>query len=47
MNKEIKIKVKCVDCGNKKEVGKEQTEMPMCDKCGSPMIAESAEVILN
>jgi len=36
----IKIKVKCVCCDFTKEVGEEQREMPMCDKCFSPMIAE-------
>ncbi len=40
---EMKIKIKCVGCGNRREVGEEQTEMPMCKKCFSPMIAESAE----
>lgn len=40
----LKIKVKCVCCGYKKEVGKEQREMPMCDKCFSPMIAQKAEI---
>ena len=38
----IKITVKCVGCGHKKEVGKEQTEMPFCEICGSVMIAEKA-----
>ncbi len=40
MSKLLKIKVKCVCCGYKKEVGEEQREMPMCDKCFSPMIVE-------
>ena len=34
----MKIKVKCVVCGYEKEVGEEQKEMPMCDKCCCPMI---------
>ena len=38
----MKIKVKCVGCGFIKEVGEEQREMPMCEKCGSPMIAQEA-----
>lgn len=40
----IKIKVKCICCGFVKEVGKEQKDMPMCDKCFSPMIAIEAKV---
>ena len=40
----LKIKVKCVGCGYTKEVGEEQREMPMCDKCFSPMIAEEVKV---
>lgn len=39
----IKITVKCVCCDYTKEVGDEQTEMPMCDKCFSPMVATKAE----
>ena len=39
----MKVIAKCVNCGYKKEVeagsiGKD--EMPVCDKCLSPMIAE-------
>ena len=37
--KDMKIKVKCVNCDFKKEVDKEQINMPLCDKCYSPMIA--------
>ncbi len=40
----IKIKVKCVICGYTKEVGEEQKEQPVCDKCYGPMIPEKAEV---
>lgn len=40
----LKIKVKCVQCGDTKEVGQEQKDLPMCDKCTMPMLAESAEV---
>lgn len=43
MNPRIKISVKCVCCGFKKVVGEEQKDMPMCDKCFSPMVAEKAE----
>jgi len=39
----MKIKVKCVCCGYEKEVGEEQTEMPMCDKCFSPMIVKEVQ----
>lgn len=40
----LKIKVKCVCCGFTKQVGEEQKEMPMCDKCFSPMVATKAKV---
>ena len=40
----LKITVKCVQCGYKKEVGEEQRDIPMCDKCFNPMIAEKAEI---
>lgn len=39
----IKIKVKCVGCHQVKEVGEEQKEQPMCDKCFMPMMAMSAK----
>lgn len=42
--RKLKIKVKCVCCDFKKEIGEEQKEMPMCDKCFSPMIAVSAKI---
>jgi hypothetical protein len=40
----LELTVKCVGCGEKKIVGKEQKELPMCDKCFMPMIAEKAEI---
>lgn len=40
MIEEVKLKIKCVVCGFSKEVGKEQTEQPVCEKCLSPMILE-------
>ena len=40
----IKIKVKCIECGKIKEVGEEQKDQPMCDKCFVPMIAIKAEL---
>ena len=40
----IKIKVKCVECGEIKEVGEEQKDQLMCDKCFMPMIAIKAEL---
>ena len=40
----IKITVKCVYCGFTKEVGNEQKDMPMCDKCFSPMTAEKVNI---
>ena len=39
----VKIQVKCVGCGNKKIVGKEQVDIPMCDKCYMPMLVELVE----
>ena len=48
---EVKIKVKCIACGFTKDVGSEEgrkltkeKSMPTCDKCFSPMIAQSAKV---
>jgi len=38
----IKVTVKCVGCGNKKDVGEEQKEQPMCPKCYMPMIVVKA-----
>lgn len=40
----LKIIVKCVGCGVKKEVGQEQREQPMCEKCFMPMLAEKATI---
>jgi len=42
----VKIEVKCVGCGEKKELVNEKIpdEQPMCDKCGMPMIAMKAEL---
>jgi len=39
----ITIQVKCVCCGYRKIVDENQFEMPLCDKCFSPMIAEEAK----
>ena len=39
------VTCKCIACGAKKEVGANEIppdEMPMCDVCFSPMVAESA-----
>lgn len=36
------VTVKCVGCGHREEVGPQQ-DVPMCSKCFSPMVAESAE----
>lgn len=41
---DVKITVKCIGCGKIKEVGSEQTDMPMCTVCGNPMIAQRAEI---
>ena len=40
---EMKIKVKCVICGNEKIVGEEQKEQPVCDKCFGPMIVKEVK----
>ena len=39
----VKVICKCVGCGAKKEVGTGEVskgEVPMCDKCYMPMVAE-------
>jgi len=39
--KEVKIKVKCFSCGLEKWLTGEQCrQMPFCDKCFMPMIAQ-------
>ena len=45
-----KLTAKCISCGDKREVKAGEVpkgEMPMCDKCGSIMIAEKAELKTN
>ena len=47
---EIKVKVKCISCGHKKDVKAGEVpkgEMPMCDKCFSIMIAVEATLKNN
>ena len=44
---ELKLKLKCPDCGNIKEVGEEQQELLMCEKCFAPMLAEEAKLKSN
>ena len=40
----MKIIAKCVGCGHKEDAGKHfGEEQPMCPKCFSPMIAETAK----
>lgn len=42
----IKVTVKCVGCGAKKEIGPGEVganDVPMCDKCLMPMVAMSAK----
>ena len=41
---ELKLKVKCVCCGYTKEVDETQRTTPLCDICGSPMMAVSADL---
>ena len=41
----VKVIVKCVSCGTKKEIGVGEVapdDVPMCDKCFMPMVAEKA-----
>ena len=40
---EVKLRVRCVLCKSTKDIGP-TPEMPFCDKCYGPMIAESATV---
>ncbi len=38
---------KCIGCGNKRQIQENeisQGDHPCCNKCGMPMIAESAEI---
>lgn len=40
------VTVKCVACGHQKDVGIGEVpagELPMCEKCGSPMAAVKAK----
>lgn len=40
------LTVKCIGCGEKKDLKPGDVpagEMPMCDKCFNPMVAESAQ----
>ncbi len=49
-NKIIEVIVKCIACGNRRDIKAGEVpkgEMPMCDKCGSIMIAEKAELKSN
>jgi NAD-dependent SIR2 family protein deacetylase len=44
----ITVIAKCIGCGNKREIKAgeiPQGEQPCCDKCGMPMIAESAKKV--
>ena len=35
-----KITVRCIACKSTKVIGREQRDMPICDRCYMPMIAE-------
>jgi len=42
---EVVLIVKCIGCGNKKEIRRGEIasdDQPMCDKCFMPMVAEKA-----
>lgn len=39
-----KIIVKCISCNERKTVGTEVKDIPMCDKCHSPMLVDSASM---
>ena len=47
--KKIKIViVKCVDCGEKRDIQENEVpdgDIPMCEKCFSPMLAVEAKMI--
>lgn len=38
----VRITVRCVACKATREVGAEQSDIPLCDRCFSPMVAVSA-----
>ena len=40
---EIKITVRCIACKSTKVVGREQRDMPTCERCFMPMIAERVQ----
>lgn len=42
----VSIKIECVGCHVQRDVGVEQTDTPMCQACGMPMIAVAATVTL-
>ena len=47
-NRIVKVVVKCVCCGNKKDIGIGEVpadEVPMCDKCFMPMVAIEAKTV--
>lgn len=42
----VVVVARCVACGHRREIGAGEIapdELPICDKCGSPMVAESAK----
>ena len=42
----VTVTVKCVGCGAKREISPVEVpinEVPMCDKCFTPMVVESAK----
>jgi len=45
--KKITVIAKCVNCGATKEISANEIkigEVPMCDKCYMPMVAEKAKI---
>jgi len=40
----ISITIRCIGCGAVKIVDENQKDMPFCDKCGSVMLAQKAEI---
>lgn len=43
----LTVTARCVGCGARKQIGPDEVpagEVPMCDKCFSPMVAEKTNV---
>lgn len=50
MGIKVVVVAKCVGCGNKREIGPGEVpkgDVPICEKCFMPMVAESAKGTKN